>query len=292
MTGDGVNDAPSLKRADTGIAVEGASATARSAADIILLTPGLSAIIDAIKTSREIFHRMRAYIVYRIALTIHMVLFIMIDFLRTDFILPSSLTVFIAIFADLSTLAIAYDKAPCSPTPVKWNIPGLWLHALIFGLLLTCSTWLLDFILEGHVILATGYMQRQVAANSLLFLQIALCESWLIFICRSSGKTKKRPGWQLILAVLLVDAFAIAICHLGWFADTLLSLKPGTILVKITPYEIGIVCIYSAFTLILIAFLFWLIEITGLLEPETYRKAWRKIRPSRGRDHRPETPWP
>ena len=66
MTGDGVNDAPSLKKADTGIAVEGASDAARSAADIVFLAPGLSAIIDALKTSRQIFHRMYAYIVYRI----------------------------------------------------------------------------------------------------------------------------------------------------------------------------------------------------------------------------------
>ena len=75
MTGDGVNDAPSLKRADTGIAVEGSSDAARSAADIVFLAPGLSAIIDAIKTSRQIFHRMYAYVVYRIALSIHLEIF-------------------------------------------------------------------------------------------------------------------------------------------------------------------------------------------------------------------------
>ena len=76
MTGDGVNDAPSLKKADTGIAVEGSSDAARSAADIVFLAPGLSAIIDALKTSRQIFHRMYAYVVYRIALSLHLEIFL------------------------------------------------------------------------------------------------------------------------------------------------------------------------------------------------------------------------
>ena len=76
MTGDGVNHAPSLKRADTGIAVEGSSDSARSAADIVFLAPGLSAIIDALKTSHQLVHRMYAYVVYRIALSLHLELFL------------------------------------------------------------------------------------------------------------------------------------------------------------------------------------------------------------------------
>ncbi len=220
MTGDGVNDAPSLKKADTGIAVEGSSDAARSAADIVFLAPGLSAIIDAIKTSRQIFHRMHAYIVYRIALSLHMEIFLGLWMAIFNESLKIQLVVFIAIFADIATLAIAYDKAPFSRTPVKWNLPKLWGISIIMGLILAGAS----FICLTTMVLAptvNGMVKGGIAENygkrdSILFLEIALSENWLIFITRADGPFwNSWPSWQLISAVLVVDAVATMFCVFG-----------------------------------------------------------------------------
>ena len=240
MTGDGVNDAPSLKKADTGIAVEGASDAARSAADIVFLAPGLSAIIDALKTSRQIFHRMYAYVVYRIALSLHLEIFLGLWIAILNKSLNIELVVFIAIFADVATLAIAYDNAPFSTSPVKWNLPKLWGTAVLLGIILAAGTWiaLTTMLVKGR---DGGIVQGFGNVDEVIFLQIALSENWLIFITRANGPFwSSIPSWQLTGAILVVDVIATLFCIFGWFVGARTSIVA---VVRIWLFSFGVFCV-------------------------------------------------
>lgn len=238
MTGDGVNDAPSLKKADTGIAVEGATDAARSAADIVFLAPGLSAIIDALKTSRQIFHRMYSYVVYRIALSLHLEIFLGLWIAILNRSLNIDLVVFIAIFADVATLAIAYDNAPYSPKPVKWNLRRLWGMSVILGIILAIGTWI---TLTTMFVPKGGIIQNFGSIDGVLFLQISLTENWLIFITRAVGPFwSSIPSWQLSGAVLIVDIIATMFCLFGWWSQ---NWNDIVTVVRVWIFSFGVFCV-------------------------------------------------
>lgn len=215
MTGDGVNDAPSLKKADCGIAVEGSTEAAQAAADIVFLAPGLSTIVDAIKLARQIFQRMKAYIQYRIALCLHLEVYLVTSMIIINETIRADLIVFIALFADLATIAIAYDNAHFEARPVEWQLPKIWLISVVLGLLLALGTWILRatlFLPNG------GVIQNYGSPQAILFLEVALTENWLIFVTRG-GKTL--PSWQLVGAIGGVDVLATLFCVFGWLSGNL-----------------------------------------------------------------------
>lgn len=220
MTGDGVNDAPSLKKADCGIAVEGASEAAQAAADIVFLAPGLSTIVLAIKTSRKIFQRMKAYVRYRIALCLHLEVYLTLSMIIINETITVDLIVFLALFADLATIAVAYDNAHYEPRPVEWQLPKTWVISIVLGILLAIGTW----IIRGTMFLANGgIVQNFGAVQGILFLEVALTESWLIFVTRGA---KTWPSFQLVGAIFVVDVIATLFCLFGWLTGRAQATAP------------------------------------------------------------------
>ena len=136
MTGDGVNDAPALKKADCGVAVSGATDAARAAAAIVLLSAGLSVIIDAIKESRKIFQRMNSYAMYRIAETLRVLLFMTLAILIFNFYpLTAIMIVMLALLNDGAILSIAYDNVHYKDEPEAWNMRVVLGIATVLGVI-------------------------------------------------------------------------------------------------------------------------------------------------------------
>jgi H+-transporting ATPase len=136
MTGDGVNHAPALKQADVGVAVSGATEAARAAAALILTAPGLSVIIEGIVEARRIFERMMSYVLYRIAMTIAIMVFVVLASIYYHFFpLTAIMLIALALLDDVPIMTIAFDNASVPPQPVKWELDRVLVISSVLGLL-------------------------------------------------------------------------------------------------------------------------------------------------------------
>jgi len=217
MTGDGVDDAPALKKADCGIAVSGATDAARAAAAIVLMTPGLSAIIDAIKESRKIFQRMNSYAIYRIAETLRVLLFMTLSILIFNFYpLTAVMIVMLALLNDGAILSIAYDKVHYKDQPEAWNMRVVLGIATVLGVVGVVAVFAL-FYLAGRV-----FHLDRAHTQTMMYLKLSVAGHLTIFLTRTRGPFWSiRPARILWIAVLGTQALATLIAVYGVFMTTL-----------------------------------------------------------------------
>ncbi len=219
MTGDGVNDAPALKKADCGIAVSDATDAARAAASIVLMAPGLSVIIDAIKESRNIFQRMNSYAIYRITETLRVLLFMTLSILVFNFYpVTAVMIVMLALLNDGAILSIAYDKVKYKDQPESWNMRMVLGISTVMGVIGVVSAFGLFYLGERVFHLDREHIQ------TLMYLKLSVAGHLTIFLTRTRGPFWSiRPARILWIAVIgtqiiatLIAVYGLFMTPLGW----------------------------------------------------------------------------
>jgi H+-transporting ATPase len=208
MTGDGVNDAPALKRAEVGIAVSSATDVAKDAASLVLTGEGLADVVAAVETGRRVYQRLLTYTINKIAKTFQVSLFLGLGLLVTGSFVTTPRLVLLLLFTnDFVTMSLATDRVGFSTRPDRWQVPSLSLTALgvaVPWLAVSFATYLI-----GRHVLDLGL----AATQTLVFVMLVATGQATVYLVRERRHLwASRPStWMLAATVadlVVVTLFA------------------------------------------------------------------------------------
>jgi H+-transporting ATPase len=223
MTGDGVNDSPALKQAEVGIAVSNSTDVAKASSSIVLTEAGTKVIINAIRTSRQIYQRMLTWVINKVTKVIQFVGLLVLGFFWLHNIVLSVLGMVLLVFAnDFVTMSLATDNVETTSSPNIWNVKNITLASLVIGAFL---------VVEGAIIvyIGTDYYHMELGTlQTFVLLTLVFTSQFRVLILRERRHFwSSRPGRELTISSL---ATLIGFALLGVYGIVIPSITPAQVL--------------------------------------------------------------